>query len=215
MTIVSPSILSADFLNLGRDIEMINESSAEWIHLDVMDGVFVPNITFGTPIVGQVRKITSKVLDTHLMIVDPDKYLEVFKNLGSDSITVHYEACENLAKTIATIKGYGIKAGVAICPDTEVSCLKDVIREIDIAYIMAVHPGFGGQSFIQNSVNKAKELRALIVENNSSCLIEIDGGVNKETGKQLVDAGADILVAGSFIFSSEDPKARIIELQNL
>ena len=207
--IVSPSLLSADFLHLSKDIEMVNRSQADWFHLDIMDGVFVPNISYGLPVVSQIKKIATKPLDVHLMIVQPERYVEAFHKAGADILTVHYEACTHLHRTIQQIKAQGMKAGVSLNPHTPISLLEDVIEDIDVVLLMSVNPGFGGQSFIEQTINKVDKLKKLIIESNSHTLIEIDGGVNFETGKRLVDAGADALVAGSFIFNSTDPEANI------
>ena len=203
--IVSPSLLAADFMNLGKDVEMVDRSKADWIHLDIMDGVFVPNISYGLPVVSQIKKIARKPLDVHLMIVQPERYVEAFHKAGADILTVHLEASTHL----------GMKAGVALNPHTPVSLLEDIIQDIDVVLIMSVNPGFGGQSFIEHSLEKVKKLKALIQATHSHTLIEIDGGVNFETGRELVTAGADALVAGSFVFKSEDPEATIAGLKNL
>ena len=203
--IVSPSLLSCDFGNLQRDVEMLNQSAAQWIHIDVMDGVFVPNISFGFPILKAVRKHTSKVLDVHLMIQNPDPYLEEFKLAGADILTVHYEACTHLHRTVQKIKSLGIKAGVAINPHTPVSVLKHLMNEIDLVLVMSVNPGFGGQSFISDSFSKVTELKHLIMELGLPLIIEVDGGVNLENAMLLVGAGADAVVAGNFVFNSENP----------
>ncbi|HJA14426.1 MAG TPA: ribulose-phosphate 3-epimerase [Candidatus Butyricimonas faecavium] len=213
--IVSPSLLSADFLHLSKDIEMVNRSQADWFHLDIMDGVFVPNISYGLPVVSQIKKIATKPLDVHLMIVQPERYVEAFHKAGADILTVHYEACTHLHRTIQQIKAQGMKAGVSLNPHTPISLLEDVIEDIDVVLLMSVNPGFGGQSFIEQTINKVYKLKKLIIESNSHTLIEIDGGVNFETGKRLVDAGADALVAGSFIFNSTDPEANIKGLKKL
>ena len=213
--IVSPSLLSADFLNLGRDVEMVNRSEAEWVHLDIMDGVFVPNISYGMPIISQIHKIAKKTLDVHLMIVQPERYIEAFQKAGADILTVHIEASTHLHRTLQQIKAAGMKAGVALNPHTPINQLDDIIQDIDVVLIMSVNPGFGGQSFIEHSVEKVKKLRKLIDETGSHALIEIDGGVNLETGKRLVEAGADALVAGSFVFKSKDPEKTIHELKQL
>ena len=193
--IVSPSLLSADFLHLSKDIEMVNRSQADWFHLDIMDGVFVPNISYGLPVVSQIKKMATKPLDVHLMIVQPERYVEAFHKAGADILTVHYEACTHLHRTIQQIKAQGMKAGVSLNPHTPVSLLEDVIEDIDVVLLMSVNPGFGGQSFIEQTINKVDKLKKLIMESNSHTLIEIDGGVNFETGKRLVNAGADALVA--------------------
>ena len=213
--IVSPSLLSADFLNLGKDVEMLNNSNADWFHLDVMDGVFVPNISYGLPIIEQINKQASKPLDVHLMIVDPDRYVERFAKAGADYLTVHYEACTHLHRTIQNIKANGMKAGVSLNPHTPVAALEDIIADLDLVLLMSVNPGFGGQSFIENTISKTTKLKELIKEKSSNALIEIDGGVNLETGKRLLDAGADALVAGSFVFGSENPTATIEDLKKL
>ena len=213
--IVSPSLLSADFLHLSKDIEMVNRSQADWFHLDIMDGVFVPNISYGLPVVSQIKKMATKPLDVHLMIVQPERYVEAFHKAGADILTVHYEACTHLHRTIQQIKAQGMKAGVSLNPHTPVSLLEDVIEDIDVVLLMSVNPGFGGQSFIEQTINKVDKLKKLIMESNSQTLIEIDGGVNFETGKRLVNAGADALVAGSFVFNSPDPEANIKGLKEL
>ncbi|WP_279092473.1 ribulose-phosphate 3-epimerase [Butyricimonas virosa] len=213
--IVSPSLLSADFLHLSKDIEMVNRSQADWFHLDIMDGVFVPNISYGLPVVSQIKKMATKPLDVHLMIVQPERYVEAFHKAGADILTVHYEACTHLHCTIQQIKAQGMKAGVSLNPHTPVSLLEDVIEDIDVVLLMSVNPGFGGQSFIEQTINKVDKLKKLIMESNSHTLIEIDGGVNFETGKRLVNAGADALVAGSFVFNSPDPEANIKGLKEL
>ena len=213
--IVSPSLLSADFLHLSKDIEMVNRSQADWFHLDIMDGVFVPNISYGLPVVSQIKKMATKPLDVHLMIVQPERYVEAFHKAGADILTVHYEACTHLHRTIQQIKAQGMKAGVSLNPHTPVSLLEDVIEDIDVVLLMSVNPGFGGQSFIEQTINKVDKLKKLIMESNSHTLIEIDGGVNFETGKRLVNAGAGALVAGSFVFNSPDPEANIKGLKEL
>ncbi len=213
--IVSPSLLSADFLHLSKDIEMVNRSQADWFHLDIMDGVFVPNISYGLPVVSQIKKMATKPLDVHLMIVQPERYVEAFHKAGADILTVHYEACTHLHRTIQQIKAQGMKAGVSLNPHTPVSLLEDVIEDIDVVLLMSVNPGFGGQSFIEQTINKVDKLKKLIMESNSHTLVEIDGGVNFETGKRLVNAGADALVAGSFVFNSPDPEANIKGLKEL
>lgn len=213
--IVSPSLLSADFLHLSKDIEMVNRSQADWFHLDIMDGVFVPNISYGLPVVSQIKKMATKPLDVHLMIVQPERYVEAFHKAGADILTIHYEACTHLHRTIQQIKAQGMKAGVSLNPHTPVSLLEDVIEDIDVVLLMSVNPGFGGQSFIEQTINKVDKLKKLIMESNSHTLIEIDGGVNFETGKRLVNAGADALVAGSFVFNATDPEANIKGLKEL
>lgn len=203
--LVAPSILSADFSKLGSDINMLNQSEADYIHCDVMDGVFVPNISFGLPVIEKVAELATKPLDVHLMIVNPDQYIVPFKNAGASILTVHYETCPHLHRTVHAIKNEGMKAGVCLNPHTPVHLLEEIIEDLDLVLIMSVNPGFGGQSFIKNSYKKIRMLRELIFSRNPICLIEVDGGVNFETGKNLYDAGADILVSGSFIFSAENP----------
>ncbi|MBG6131273.1 ribulose-phosphate 3-epimerase [Aquimarina sp. EL_43] len=212
---IAPSVLAADFANLQRDVEMINKSDADWFHIDIMDGVFVPNISFGMPVLRDIVKHATKTIDVHLMIVDPDRYIKTFADLGSNILTVHYEACTHLHRTLQAIKAEGMKAGVAINPHTNVSLLEDVINDIDLVCIMSVNPGFGGQSFIENTYKKVKQLREIIVRNNASTLIEIDGGVTNKNAKQLIDAGADVLVAGSFVFKSTNPNQTIKELKEI
>ncbi|MCZ4694113.1 ribulose-phosphate 3-epimerase [Ancylomarina euxinus] len=214
-TLISPSLLAADFMNLKADIDMVNNSDADWFHLDIMDGVFVPNISYGLPLVSQISKIAKKPLDVHLMIVDPDRYIEAFKKAGSDILTVHYEACTHLHRTVQNIHSHGMKAGVSLNPHTPISVLEDIIQDIDLVLLMSVNPGFGGQSFIENTYAKIEKLKALIAEKNTDVIIEIDGGVNLETGKKLVEAGADALVAGSFVFNSTNPTQTIAELKQL
>jgi len=213
--IVSPSLLSCDFGNLQRDVEMLNRSNAEWIHIDVMDGVFAPNISFGFPILSAVRKHTNKVLDVHLMIQDADPYLADFKKAGADIITVHYEACTHLHRTIQAIKELGIKAGVALNPHTPVNLLTNIIHELDLVLIMSVNPGFGGQKFIANSVSKVKELHSMKQQMGLNFIIEVDGGVNSDNAPLLKEAGADALVAGSFVFNSSSPEATIEQLSRV
>ena len=212
---IAPSVLAADFANLQRDIEMINSSEADWFHIDIMDGVFVPNISFGMPVLDAIQKHAKKTIDVHLMIVDPDRYITTFKKLGADILTVHYEACTHLHRTLQAIKAEGMKAGVALNPHTNVDLLEDVIQDIDLVCIMSVNPGFGGQSFIENTYAKVEKLKALIHKKNASTLIEIDGGVTNKNAKQLVDAGADVLVAGSYVFSAQDPIATIADLKEI
>ncbi len=213
MSIIAPSILSADFAHLQRDIEMINSSAADWFHLDVMDGVFVPNISFGFPVIKAIHKYAKKPLDVHLMIVHPEKYIQQFKDAGAAILSVHYEACPHLHRTIQEIKNAGMKAGVAINPHTSIALLEDIIDEVDIVCMMSVNPGFGGQKFIQNTFKKITELKSIIERRNSSAKIEIDGGVDLKNAASLISAGADALVAGNTVFSSNDPVATIKELK--
>lgn len=213
--IVSPSVLSCDFANVQRDVEMINNSQADWFHVDVMDGVFVPNISFGFPVIQAIKKHAKKPLDVHIMIVNPDQYVADFAKAGADILTVHYEACTHLHRTIQLIKSHGMKAGVALNPHTNVQVLEDVIADLDLVLIMSVNPGFGGQKFIAGAIDKVKKLKQLISSANAHALIEIDGGVNLETGAKLVEAGADALVAGSFVFNSDSPTDTIEKLKNL
>lgn len=213
--LVSPSILAADFLNLGRDIEMLNTSDADMIHCDVMDGVFVPNISFGFPVIAQVGKMARKPLDVHLMIVEPQNYIGAVRDAGAAIMNVHQEACIHLDRTIQAIRQAGMKAAVTLNPSTPVGMLEDVIGDLDMVLLMSVNPGFGGQKFIGNTIEKIKRLRALISASGSKALIEVDGGVNSETAPQLALAGADILVAGSFVFKSPDPHAAIRHLKSL
>ena len=214
-TLIAPSVLAADFANLQRDIEMINNSEADWFHIDIMDGVFVPNISFGMPILEAITKHAKKTIDVHLMIVYPDKYIKTFAALGSNILTVHYEACSHLHRTLQAIKAEGMKAGVALNPHTNIDLLEDVINDIDMVCIMSVNPGFGGQSFIENTYSKIEKLKALITRKNASTLIEVDGGVTDKNATQLVKAGADVLVAGNFVFKTENPTQTISNLKKL
>jgi len=215
MAIISPSVLACDFANIQSEVEMINNSNADWFHIDIMDGVFVPNISFGFPVMKAIAKHATKPLDVHLMIVNPDNYIEDCKNAGAEWVTVHYEACPHLHRTIQLIKSHGMKAGVALNPHTPVSVLEEIITDLDLVLIMSVNPGFGGQSFIEGAIPKVTKIKQLITEKGASTLIEIDGGVNDKTGKQLLEAGADALVAGSYVFKSEDPTATIDILKAL
>ena len=215
MTIVSPSLLAADFLHLDNEIEMINRSEAEWLHLDVMDGVFVPNISFGFPVLEAVAKKCTKALDVHYMIVDPEQYIKQTAKLGAMMMNVHYEACTHLHRTIQEIHDAGMKAGVTLNPSTPVSVLEDIIKDVDMVLLMSVNPGFGGQKFIENTIDKVKRLRKLIEEKGANTLIEVDGGVQGETAPRLVAAGVDVLVSGSYVFKSATPEAIIHSLREL
>lgn len=213
--LISPSLLSANFCNLEKDIEMLNNSQADWLHVDVMDGVFVPNISFGQPVIKHIKRIAKKPLDVHLMIVEPDKFFEDYKNCGADIITVHYEACTHLHRSLSKIRQLGMKAGVVLNPHTPVCVLEDIIEMCDLVLLMSVNPGFGGQSFIENTYSKIKTLKQLIERKNPNCLIEIDGGVNTANYKKLIEAGADVLVAGNAVFAAENPTETIKQLKTI
>ena len=211
--LIAPSLLAADFANLQRDIEMVNESQADWFHLDIMDGLFVPNISYGMPVVKAIKEHAKKPLDAHLMIVDPDRYIHTFAQLGSNFLSVHYEACTHLHRTVQAIRQEGMKAGVALNPHTPIAALEDIITDVDLLLIMSVNPGFGGQSFIENTYKKVNQAKELITKTGSKALIEVDGGINTTNTPKLVAAGADVLVAGSFVFNAPDPKKTIEALK--
>lgn len=212
---IAPSLLSADFLNLQKDVKMINASDADWLHMDIMDGVFVPNISFGFPVLDAVKKVCKKPMDVHLMIVEPQKFISEVAATGAYMMNVHYEACTHLHRTVAAIKEAGMKAGVTLNPHTPICLLEDILQDLDMVLLMSVNPGYGGQKFIEHSVEKTARLKDMILGKGLDTLIEVDGGVNMETGKRLVDAGADVLVAGSFVFHSPDPQKTIRELKDL
>ncbi len=213
--LIAPSILAADFGNLQRDVELVNQSQADWFHIDIMDGVFVPNISFGMPVLKAITKHAQKFIDVHLMIVDPDRYITTFADLGANMLTVHYEACTHLHRTLQAIKANGMQAGVAINPHTNVDLLRDTITDIDLVCVMSVNPGFGGQSFIENTYEKVKQLKQLIKDKGAPTKIEIDGGVTNKNAKELIRCGADVLVAGSFVFKSNNPTQTIADLKTL
>jgi len=214
-TFIAPSVLAADFGNLQRDLEMINESEADWFHIDIMDGVFVPNISYGMPVLETIQKHAKKMIDVHLMIIDPDRYIKTFASLGANVLSVHYEACTHLHRTLQAIKAEGMKAGVALNPHTSVSVLEDIINDIDVVCIMSVNPGFGGQSFIENTYKKVRQLKEIISRNKATTLIEVDGGVTNKNAKELAEAGADVLVAGSYVFKAGNQIETIADLKRI
>lgn len=214
-TLIAPSVLAADFGNLQRDIEMINNSNADWFHVDIMDGVFVPNISFGMPVLETIQKHAKKTIDVHLMIVDPDRYIKTFASLGANVLSVHYEACTHLHRTLQAIRAEGMKTGVVLNPHTSVTVLEDIINDIDLVCIMSVNPGFGGQSFIESTYKKIRQLKEIISRNKAETLIEVDGGVTDKNAKQLAEAGADVLVAGNFVFKSANPTETIADLKKI
>lgn len=214
-TLIAPSVLSADFGNLQRDVEMINSSEADWFHVDIMDGVFVPNLSFGIPVVEAITRHAKKTIDVHLMIVNPDPYIKTFAQLGANNLTVHYETCTHLHRTLQAIKAEGMKAGIALNPHTNVELLEDIINDTDLVCLMSVNPGFGGQSFIERTYDKIRKLKEIIVRNGASTLIEIDGGVSDKNAAQLVEAGADVLVAGNYVFKAEDPVKTVAHLKKI
>ncbi len=213
--LIAPSLLSADFANLKKDVELINNSEADWFHLDIMDGLFVPNISFGIPVLKAIKPISKKPFDVHLMIVQPERYIKQFKDAGTDIYNVHYEACNHLHRTVQEIHNEGMKAGVTLNPHTPVSQLVEIIEDVELVLLMSVNPGFGGQKFIENTINKVEELKNLILKKNSKALIEVDGGVDGNSAPRLVSAGADVLVSGSYIFRSDNPARTIAELKNI